>query len=413
MCLYPRIIRNPKYKPNKKNGGNVPTPEDPRELSVAIGCGVCYECLKQKGNWWAVRQYEEIKRNKMKGYMVTLTFSDEALIELQEAASSEDGNKIATLAVRRFLERWRKLNKKSVRHWLVTEHGHKATERIHLHGILWTDVNIREGMTKLELKYNKRNTTSYLAEVWGYGNVHIGKYVNEATASYITKYVTKRDEKHPGYVPVILCSPGIGAGYAEDRNSKFIHRWQDRNTTTKYTNRTGREMGLPIYYRNKLFNEKQRTSLWMYTLDKNERWVMGTRIDISKGEAPYFKKLEWAQRENIRMGFQSPIGWRKEIYKAQRTANGLIENKEQFNDILSESIDYIWNYNKNINTFESETHTPLTKNKDHEKEDEFTKQLRIKLFLSDWEMSIGNLKRRYHELNPWGERTDYSKPCPF
>ena len=42
----------------------------------------------------------------------------------------EDG--IATLAVRRFLERWRKKYKKSVKHWFVTELGGKFTERIHL-----------------------------------------------------------------------------------------------------------------------------------------------------------------------------------------------------------------------------------------------------------------------------------------
>ena len=48
-------------------------------------------------------------------------------------------NKIATLAVRRFLERWRKKYKKSVRHWLVTELGQKNTEHLHLHGIIWTD----------------------------------------------------------------------------------------------------------------------------------------------------------------------------------------------------------------------------------------------------------------------------------
>ena len=48
MCLYPKLIQNPKYKKNKKNGGNVPTPQDDRVLLVPIGCGKCFECMKQK-----------------------------------------------------------------------------------------------------------------------------------------------------------------------------------------------------------------------------------------------------------------------------------------------------------------------------------------------------------------------------
>ena len=50
-------------------------------------------------------------------------------------------NSIATIGVRRFLERWRKEygNMKGIRHWLITELGHKGTENIHLHGIIWTN----------------------------------------------------------------------------------------------------------------------------------------------------------------------------------------------------------------------------------------------------------------------------------
>ena len=33
MCLYPTLIKNPKYKPNKKNGGQVPPVLDKRVLA--------------------------------------------------------------------------------------------------------------------------------------------------------------------------------------------------------------------------------------------------------------------------------------------------------------------------------------------------------------------------------------------
>lgn len=48
-------------------------------------------------------------------------------------------NGIVTRAVRYFLERWRKENKKSLRHWFISELGGGQTEHVHLHGIVWTD----------------------------------------------------------------------------------------------------------------------------------------------------------------------------------------------------------------------------------------------------------------------------------
>ena len=59
MCLYPRLIKNPKYKKNKKNGGVIPAFLDERVLAVPIGCGECIECRKQKRRNWQVRLLEE------------------------------------------------------------------------------------------------------------------------------------------------------------------------------------------------------------------------------------------------------------------------------------------------------------------------------------------------------------------
>ena len=149
MCLYPKLIQNRKYVANKKNGGVIPAVFDSRVLAVPVGCGRCMECMKKKSREWQARMLEDIKHNK-NGIMVTLTFSDESIKNLKEDIENwqdedykESGyeldNAIAKLAVRRFNERWRKKHKKALRHWLVTELGHKNTENIHLHGIVWTD----------------------------------------------------------------------------------------------------------------------------------------------------------------------------------------------------------------------------------------------------------------------------------
>ena len=89
MCLYPRLLINPKYKPNKKNGGKVPPfpiingIEDKRVMYVPIACGKCMECMRSKSNEWRVRLNEEIKEHK-NGHFVTPTLSPDSLYELSQ-----------------------------------------------------------------------------------------------------------------------------------------------------------------------------------------------------------------------------------------------------------------------------------------------------------------------------------------
>jgi hypothetical protein len=186
MCLYPKLIKNRKYVSNKKNGGIIPAVFDKRVLLVPAGCGKCMECKKQKSREWQVRLHEEIRHTK-NGKFVTLTFSNESIRDLAKEIQLTGynlDNEIATLAVRRFLERWRKKYKKSVKHWFVTELGGNGTENIHLHGIIWTNENAET-----------------INKIWKYGFTWIGDknnggYVNEKTINYIVKYVNKTDQKH-------------------------------------------------------------------------------------------------------------------------------------------------------------------------------------------------------------------------
>lgn len=116
-------------------------------------------------------------------------------------------NEIITKIHRLFLERIRKQTGKSVKHWCVTEKGHTNTRRIHLHGLFYA----REGQTKWQL-------TKLLYENWIDGYKYYGKYVNERTINYVSKYMTKKDEDNPDYISIVLCSKGIGANYAKENN---------------------------------------------------------------------------------------------------------------------------------------------------------------------------------------------------
>jgi hypothetical protein len=257
---------------------------------VPVGCGKCIECKKQKARNWQVRLHEELRHDK-RGQFVTLTFSDEEYKKLSEEITGVTDynldNEIATLGTRRFLERWRKKYKTSVKHWLVTELGHNGTENIHIHGLLWTNEN-KETIEK----------------IWKYGWVYIGEYVNEKTINYIVKYINKTDKDHQNYNSKILTSAGIGKKYLERIDSK-LNKYKTTETDETYKTRQGIKLNLPIYYRNKIYTEEQREKLWLEKLDKEERWVCGEKIDVSKNEDNYNKLRDYYRKLNNRLGYGS------------------------------------------------------------------------------------------------------------
>lgn len=360
MCLYPKLIKNPKYTANAKNRGVIPPVTDPRVLAVPIGCGNCIECRKQKAREWQVRLIEDIKQNRQ-AHFITLTFSNESIKQIdakipltykdkQGNDTPLDGhkrnNEIAIYAVRHFLERWRKKFKTSLRHWLVTELGHNGTHHIHLHGIIWTD--------KIEA----------LEDRWQYGFVWKGytvrgerlNYVSTKTINYCVKYVNKIDKDHMYYKSKILCSAGIGANYIPEATFKYceqqIHlrvhkrtgvrkwylktvikhhkegyyksgnwlrnRYDGKNTIESYQTPTGHEIAMPIYWRNKIYTEEQREQLWLNRLDKQERWVCGERVDISKGLEEYFLKIEYHRIRSKQLGYgDDQINWSRVKYETE------------------------------------------------------------------------------------------------
>ena len=75
MCLYPELILNRKYLPNKKNGGIPPKCPDERLRYVTAACGKCYECRKQKARGWLVRMEGELRHNP-NAIFITLTLED-------------------------------------------------------------------------------------------------------------------------------------------------------------------------------------------------------------------------------------------------------------------------------------------------------------------------------------------------
>lgn len=294
MCLYPKLIKNKRYISTKKNKGVAPPCPDERLRYVTAACGKCYECMKQKGRAWKVRLSEEI-RNNPNAIFVTLTISDESWekIKIKYTTSSEED--CIKKMVRLFLERIRKKTKKSLKHWFTTERGETNTERYHLHGLIWDDIG-----------------GALTQELWQYGFVYIGLFVNELTVNYVTKYITKRDKKHVEFTPTVLCSPGIGEGYL-NRSDSELNRYRESKTNETYRLRNGVKLNLPIYYRNKLYTDEEREQLFLEKIKKGKVWIMGQECDI-RDEATYFAMLHDAQKRAKQLHGDDPIKWDEAKY---------------------------------------------------------------------------------------------------
>ncbi len=79
------------------------------------------------------------------------------------------------------------------------------------------------------------------------------------------------------------------------------------------------KIGLPTYYRNKIYSEEEREELWIEKLDKGERWVNGIKIDIRETEEVYFSRLEVERKRNKRLGYgDGEIDWEKRKYENDR-----------------------------------------------------------------------------------------------
>lgn len=301
MCLFPRIIENKRYLPNKQNGGFVPTPSDERLRAVSIGCGKCIECRKQKARDWGSRLSYEI-RDDDRGRFMTMTFSDESL----EAFQDIDPNEVAGKAIELFRKRWYAKYKEGIKHWLVTELGHEGTERLHIHGFLWTE-----------------KTAEEIEIIWSYGWIDTGEYVNEKSINYCIKYVSKVDEKHPEFISKIFASKGLGKGFFKRPESK-INKFNGKNTIEYIRTQSGHKVRLPMYYRNKLYNEEEKEKLRLQTLDKEIVYINKHKINIStkEGIKNHINALKQAQQFNFEMGYpKNP--WSRKKYKKSRKKFGL------------------------------------------------------------------------------------------
>lgn len=317
MCINKKQILNRKYTMTKKNGGIVPVLRDRRQMYVMVPCGQCYVCKRKKAREWRMRLSEDLKVNK-NAKVVLLTFSTESLRQITngedlrgkkigkpiELTGYELDNEICRRAVKAFRERWRKKYGRSIRHWLITELGTdpKKTEHVHMHGLVWIDDRyIVEGDFMDEVE-----------RIWAYGmlgrgrkNWETGKwdnYINEKTASYFTKYVSKRDDLHKEYNQIILTSAGIGKAFL---NSVEVdnNRFRGKETNQLYQVKDGGALPMPEYFRRKLYTDEQREKLTGWMLDEGIIYIDGKPFKADVGDDKINLMYKALREKNARLGF--------------------------------------------------------------------------------------------------------------
>jgi len=288
MCLFPKLIPNKRYLPNKKNNYNPPVPKDRRLLYVSSACGKCSECLSKKAKHWSLRLFYEYYHNNNPCYFVTLTFNNDSLNNLKIKYNLSDNNEIASKAIRLFLERYRKHNKTYFKHFFISELG-EINNRLHLHGIIFNF-----------------NDISKLDFYWKFGYTYVGNYVNEKSINYILTYIFKSKGL---FLPKIFASKGLGLSLLNDPIFKLYTKFNDIKTNDFYQLPSGKRVSIPIYLRNKLYSEDEKEQLWLNKLDKKTIYLKGIKIDISSenGINDYFKLLDYYSKKDKSLGFIGDI----------------------------------------------------------------------------------------------------------
>lgn len=176
-------------------------------------------------------------KNSENGYFVTLTYDTEHL------PFTPDGQQtISKRDVQLFMKRLRKCNRKTtIKYYAVGEYGGRF-KRPHYHALLFNvDAATIDG-------------------AWQNGTVHIG-YVEEASVGYTLKYMSKTskiglsrwDDRQPQFA---LMSKGLGKSYLT-RNTIMWHL-ADLPSRMCHILEDGKKIGMPRYYKDKLYIQKDR-----------------------------------------------------------------------------------------------------------------------------------------------------------
>ena len=271
-----------------------PTPETitKDKISNTVPCGKCVFCLGNRRTEWAFRLNEELKV-AITGHFLTLTYADEYV------PVTEDGElTLSKKDIRDYLKRLRwniyqdwmntlttdeiilnwPLKRPQIKYYLTGEYG-PETHRPHYHAIIFN--------TPQDIMRN-------MANIWQKGNIKIGT-VTPKSINYVTKYlISDQEDTTTKQKPFSFMSNKIGENYLTS-NHKMI-----KNLKQDYAiNSNGQKTRLPRYYKDKIFNIKEREAIRekKIELSDKEYWKEYARIH-KLGDDP-FKYHQEQLKQNV------------------------------------------------------------------------------------------------------------------
>lgn len=208
--------------------------------TLSVPCGKCIECRKQRVNSWFIRLENELYNSKS-AYFVTLTYDETTLPFTDSGYPTLDYTD-----VQRYIKRIRKTEAKKhdnkVMYYCAGEYG-STYHRPHYHLIIFNVSS--EDILVNEWREPKKNIPL--------GFVHIGK-VEAKSIYYTLKYtlkgsVNEKDELTDRLPEKALMSKGLGEKFLTDKMKNYYLR----NPNAPVTLLGNKKLGLPRYYRDKIF----------------------------------------------------------------------------------------------------------------------------------------------------------------
>lgn len=162
---------------------------------------------------------------------------------------------------------------KPIKYYAVGEYGGKY-RRPHYHIILF-NANIE----LIQPAWTNPETGKHI------GNIFYGSVTSESvgyTLKYMSKnkntYMSKNDDRQKEFA---LMSKGLGINYVNPRSIKYHHAKIDRTFVTLHG---GVKVAMPRYYRDKIFNEKQKEEARQFFQQKHAERILNQFYNLSPAE---------------------------------------------------------------------------------------------------------------------------------
>lgn len=273
--------------------------------SQAVPCGRCPACYKRRVSQWSFRLMQEDKVSTT-SHFITLTYDTEYVPITGKHFMSIDKRHLQL-----FFKRLRKSHYmaepggKPLKYFAVGEYGGKYS-RPHYHIILF---NAKLKLMLSESDFRVLSSAKLDGKVpvkslqWEYGHMTVGT-VSGASIGYSLKYMSKTSK-----IPIhknddrlkefALMSKGLGANYITPQ----MIRWHHKDKTNRmYCNLTdGKKIGMPRYYKEKIYHEAQRKAIGIQLRTK----MLKQQYEDEKKQNYHRDKFEAAKAAFRLMNIQS------------------------------------------------------------------------------------------------------------